>query len=100
MPSPADDKQSQKEIPLKTSKIRKDPRIRPVIARVHQRIGMRTDTGERIRVDLDYVPDAQEPHALLTVYDPDGAVRSITRVPASFELTAEAVRTRVSGPSA
>lgn len=99
MPSPADDETRSKEINPETSRIRATSRARPVIARVHQRIGIRTDTGERVRVDLDYVSDEKDPHALLTVYDPDGSIRSITRVAASFDLTPAAVRARLSGPA-
>lgn len=65
-------------------------------ARLHKRITVPLPSGERVRVDLDVVPDEDDPHALLTIYDPDGIVRSCARVPAAFTLTQDAVRRRMS----
>jgi hypothetical protein len=64
-------------------------------ARLHQQIALTLDSGERVRVDLDIVPDDDDPHAILTLHDPDGGVQSCARVPASFKLTADAVRKRL-----
>ncbi len=48
--------------------------------------------GARVRVDLDVVPDEDDPHAILTVHDEAGEVLSRSRVPPQFKLTAESAR--------
>lgn len=46
--------------------------------------------GERLRVDLDIVPDEDDPHAILSVHRPGEVTRS--RMEAGFKLTAESAR--------
>jgi hypothetical protein len=45
-----------------------------------------------MQVDLDVVPDEDDPHAILTVRDPTGEAVSRARVPANFKLTSESAR--------
>ena len=46
-----------------------------------------TADGARVQVDLDVVPDEDDPHAFLTVFDKAGEVVTRTRVAANFKLT-------------
>jgi hypothetical protein len=48
--------------------------------------------GARVRVDLDIVPDEDDPHAILTVHDEAGQTVTRARVAAGFKLTAETAR--------
>jgi hypothetical protein len=43
-------------------------------------------------VDLDIVPDEDDPHAVLTVFDAAGAVATRTTVAADFKLTMDSAR--------
>jgi hypothetical protein len=61
-------------------------------AQLHRSVTATAKSGERIRVDLDVVPDEDDPHAILTVFDEAGAVASRSTVPADFKLTAESAR--------
>jgi len=61
-------------------------------AQLHRDVWTRVEGGARVRVDLDVIPDEDDPHAILTVHDEAGAVVSRARVPVSFKLTAESAR--------
>ena len=61
-------------------------------AQLHRSVNVTAQSGGRIRLDLDIVPDEDDPHAILTVFDEGGAVASRSRVAANFKLTAESAR--------
>lgn len=56
-------------------------------ARLHRSISFTSDAGQRLRVDLDIVPDDDDPHAILAVIDEASGepVRS-GRVSPAFKL--------------
>jgi hypothetical protein len=60
-------------------------------AQLHRSVTADSSEGRR-RIDLDIVPDDEDPHAILTVFDRADVVLSRTRVAASFKLTAESAR--------
>jgi len=64
-------------------------------AQLHRSITTSGPGGERIRVDLDVVPDEDDPHAILTVFDESGAVATRSRVRPDFKLTAQSARTHM-----
>ncbi len=45
-----------------------------------------------MRVDLDVVPDEDDPHAILTAFDKAGQTVTRGRVAANFKLTTESAR--------
>ena len=57
-------------------------------AQLHRSTWATTKSGERVRVDLDIVPDEDDPHAILTVFDPEEG-ETQTRVEATFKLTSD-----------
>jgi hypothetical protein len=61
-------------------------------ARLHRSVTAAAPDGTRMQVDLDVVPDEDDPHAILTVRDPTGEAVSRARVPANFKLTSESAR--------
>jgi len=61
-------------------------------AQLHRSVTITTKGGERIRVDLDVVPDEDDPHAILTVFDAAGAIATRSTVPAGFKLSAESAQ--------
>lgn len=61
-------------------------------AQLHRSVTATTKGGDRIRVDLDIIPDEDDPHAILTVFDETGAVASRSTVAANFKLTTESAR--------
>jgi hypothetical protein len=61
-------------------------------AQLHRSVTTGAAGGERVRVDLDVVPDEDDPHALITVFDAAGAVVTRARVAANFKLTSESAR--------
>ena len=61
-------------------------------AQLHRSVTASDPTGARLRVDLDVVPDEDDPHAILTVRDAAGQTVSRTRVEATFKLTGESAR--------
>jgi hypothetical protein len=69
-------------------------------AQLHRSVTAEAPGGERRRVDLDVVPDEDDPHAILTVHDAAGAVLTTARVTATFKLTAESARRWLSEGSA
>jgi hypothetical protein len=74
--------------------------VQQLRAQLHRSVTLgELETG-RTRVDLDVVPDDDDPHAILTVFPPDGEpVR--TRVAADFKLTAASAAKWLSrGPQA
>ena len=60
-------------------------------AQLHRTVMAEGEEG-RVRVDLDIVPDEEDPHAILTVFDRSDAVVSRTRVAPDFKLSAESAR--------
>ncbi|KYF60773.1 hypothetical protein BE11_20240 [Sorangium cellulosum] len=61
-------------------------------ALLHRSVTTAAEGGARVRVDLDVVPDEDDPHAILTVHDTAGEVVTRSRVPADFKLTTESAR--------
>jgi hypothetical protein len=61
-------------------------------AQLHRSVTVSANSGERIRVDLDVVPDEDDPHAILSVFDEAGAIATRTRVAADFKLSADSAR--------
>ncbi|MBX7193978.1 MAG: hypothetical protein K1X94_18130 [Sandaracinaceae bacterium] len=58
-------------------------------ARLHKSISYLNDDERRVRVDLDIVPDEDDPHAFLASFDDrTGEPLERVRVAASFKLTA------------
>lgn len=69
-------------------------------ALLHRSVSISIGQGARLRVDVDVVPDDDDPHAILTVRDDAGEVLRRARVPAEFRLTAESARRWVNeGPA-
>ncbi len=65
-------------------------------AQLHRSITV-GERGSRLRVDLDVVPDEDDPHARLTATDEAGEVVNLARVSAGFKLTAESARKWLAG---
>jgi hypothetical protein len=61
-------------------------------SQLHRSFTVEGPDGERRRVDLDVVPDEDDPHAILAVHDAAGEILTQTRVAASFKLTSESAR--------
>ena len=61
-------------------------------ARLHRSVATTSSEGERVRVDLDIVPDEDDPHAILTAFDESGAVLSRETVDAGFALSEQSAR--------
>lgn len=61
-------------------------------AQLHRSVTVAAKSGERVRVDLDIVPDEDDPHAILTVFDEAGVAATRSRVDAGFKLSAESAR--------
>ena len=61
-------------------------------AQLHRSTTATAADGAVRRVDLDVVPDEDDPHAILTVRDDAGEVLSTTRVGASFQLTTKSAQ--------
>lgn len=57
-------------------------------AQLHRSVTVTAAGGERIRVDLDVIPDDDDPRAVLTVFDEAGVVATRSTVPSNFKLTA------------
>ncbi|WP_437911030.1 hypothetical protein [Sorangium sp. So ce327] len=62
-------------------------------AQLHRSVTTVVGGGARMRVDLDIVPDEDDPHAILTGRDAAGETVRRSRVPPDFKLTAESART-------
>ena len=54
---------------------------------LHKSVTVEDDHGARVRVDLDVVPDEDDPHAFLTAYDPSGELLGKARVLPNFKLS-------------
>ena len=61
-------------------------------AQLHRDVTITGEGGARVRVDLDVIPDEDDPHALVTVRDGAGEVVMRSRVPADFKLTSASAR--------
>ncbi|AKF10131.1 hypothetical protein [Sandaracinus amylolyticus] len=61
-------------------------------ALLHRSVRAVAPDGQLRRVDLDVVPDEDDPHAFVTVFGDADEVLSKKRVAASFKLTAESAR--------
>jgi len=57
-------------------------------AQLHRSVFATSPEGERVRVDLDTIPDEDDPHAILSVFDAEG-VPTRTRMEPGFKLTSE-----------
>lgn len=58
-------------------------------ARLHRTLSYAGDEGQRIRIDLDIVPDDDDPHAILAAFDErTGEQLRSGRVSPAFKLTA------------
>ncbi len=66
-------------------------------AQLHRSVTTVSPEGERVRVELDVVPDEDDPHAILTVRDRAGEVVEQSRVAAGFKLTVESARRWLEG---
>lgn len=66
-------------------------------ARLHRSVATQSSDGERVRVDLDIVPDEYDPHAILTAFDETGAVLSRETVEADFVLSEQSARKWLAG---
>lgn len=66
-------------------------------AQLHRSVTTAVEGGARVRVDLDVVPDEDDPHAILTEWDAAGEAVRRARVPADFKLTAESARRWLEG---
>jgi hypothetical protein len=60
-------------------------------AALHKSVTVDGPDGRR-RVDVDIVPDDDDPHAILSVHDRDGALLTRTRVAPNFKLTSASAR--------
>ncbi|MBA3818429.1 MAG: hypothetical protein H0X17_06020 [Deltaproteobacteria bacterium] len=59
------------------------------IARLHRTFSYAADDGQRIRIDLDIVPDDDDPHAILAAFDErTSELLRTARVNPAFKLSA------------
>ena len=68
-------------------------------AQLHRSVATQAADGTRLRVDLDVVPDDDDPHAIVSVFDRDGVEVSRARVDAGFKLTSASAQRWVDGGS-
>jgi hypothetical protein len=61
-------------------------------AQLHRSVTAAGPGGTRLQVELDIIPDEEDPHAILTVRSSTGETLSRARVAANFKLTAESAR--------
>lgn len=61
-------------------------------AMLHKSVNIASSEGARLRVDLDVVPDEDDPHALLSAFDEADERVARVRVAPNFKLTAESAR--------
>jgi hypothetical protein len=64
--------------------------VQQLRASLHRSLEVVTADGARVRVDLDVIPDEDDPHAIVTVHGESGARQS--RVEAGFKLTMDSAR--------
>src|SRR5687767_7109027 len=69
-------------------------------AQLHRSTTATAADGSRVRVDLDVVPDEDDPHAYVSVFDEAGTLLSKSRVTAGFQLTVKSAQKWIDqGPS-
>ncbi len=61
-------------------------------AQLHRSVTAETPEGDRRRVDVDIIPDDDDPHAIVTVHTTAGELLTSSRVAASFKLTTDTAR--------
>ena len=66
-------------------------------ARLHKSVEVADERGERVRVDLDIVPDEDDPHALLSAFDGAGESLAQVRVEPNWKLSARSAEAWVRG---
>jgi hypothetical protein len=66
-------------------------------AQLHRSVTVEDEHGARVQVDLDVVPDEDDPHAILTALDAAGEVVKRSRVAASFKLSNASARAWIEG---
>jgi hypothetical protein len=66
-------------------------------ARLHKSVEVTDAGGARVRVDLDIVPDEDDPHALLAAFDEAGESLGQVRVEANWKLSAKSAEAWVRG---
>lgn len=66
-------------------------------AQLHRSVTVEAADGRRLQVELDVVPDDDDPHAIVTVLDRDGVVVSKSRVDAGFKLSSATAQRWVDG---
>jgi hypothetical protein len=66
-------------------------------AQLHRSVATVAANGDRVRVDLDIVPDEDDPHAILTAFDEAGAVLRRSTVAANFVLSEASARKWLAG---
>jgi hypothetical protein len=66
-------------------------------ARLHKSVEVTDAAGARVRVDLDIVPDEDDPHALLSAFDAAGERLEQVRVEANWRLSAKSAEAWVRG---
>jgi hypothetical protein len=57
------------------------------LAQRHRSVSIVDPSRGKVRVDLDVVPDEDDPHAILTAWDAGGAQLASQRVPPSYSLS-------------
>ncbi len=65
-------------------------------AMLHKSVTVESE-GQRVRVDLDVVPDEDDPHALLSAWDESNEKTAQVRVMPNFKLSPESARRWVVG---
>jgi hypothetical protein len=66
-------------------------------ARLHRSVDVTDAEGNRVRVDLDIVPDEDDPHGLLSAHDAAGEQLGQVRVEANWKLSAKSAETWLRG---
>jgi hypothetical protein len=66
-------------------------------ALLHKSVAVNDSEGLRIRVDLDIVPDEDDPHAFLTAWDEAGEQLGKAKVPPNFKLSPASATKWVNG---
>jgi hypothetical protein len=56
-------------------------------ANLHKSVDVAIEGGDRVRVDLDSVPDEDDPHALLSAWSADETLLARVRAQASYKLS-------------
>jgi hypothetical protein len=72
---------------VKTANEVRSRTLKQLHSQLHKSVNIVTADGARMQVDLDVVPDEDDPHAFVTVRDKAGEIVSRSRVAANFKLT-------------